>query len=69
MISEGIQTILRRENYPDPYGALKALTRIGENELITKEIIHTWIDKELVGVSDEVKVELKALTPWNYIGK
>lgn len=69
VIAEGIQTILRRENYPDAYNALKKLTRTGENELITKDIIHIWIDTELVGVSDKVKKELKKLTPWNYVGK
>lgn len=68
VIAEGIQTILRREKYPDPYTALKELTRKGENELITKEVIHAWIDTELK-VSDAIKKELKALTPWNYVGK
>jgi len=69
VLAEAIQTILRREGYPGAYEALKKLTRTGENELITKEIIHAWIDAELVGVSNEVKAELKALTPWNYVGK
>jgi adenylosuccinate lyase len=55
VIAEGIQTILRRESYPDPYTALKDLTRKGENALITKEVIHTWIDNELTGISDVVK--------------
>lgn len=69
VIAEAIQTILRREGYPDAYNALKKLTRTGENQLITKEIIHDWIDIELVGVSSKVKTELKALTPWNYVGQ
>jgi adenylosuccinate lyase len=68
VIAEAIQTILRRENYPDPYKVLKELTRKGENEMITQEIIHDWID-HLVNVSDPVKIELKAITPWNYIGQ
>ncbi|HRX63479.1 MAG TPA: adenylosuccinate lyase [Candidatus Absconditabacterales bacterium] len=68
VIAEGIQTILRREGYPDPYTALKKLTRKGENELITREVIHTWINNEL-DISDKIKTELKALTPWNYVGK
>jgi len=67
VVSEGIQTILRRENYPDPYKALKELTRSGENELMTLEIVHAWIDK--LDVSEELKDELKAITPFNYVGK
>lgn len=67
VVSEGIQTILRRENYPDPYSALKELTRIGENGVISKEMIHYWIDK--LQLSNDVKDELKAITPFNYVGK
>jgi len=67
VVSEGIQTILRRENYPDPYNALKELTRSGENESMTLEIVHSWIDK--LSVSVELKDELKAITPFNYVGK
>jgi len=67
VVSEGIQTILRRESYPDPYSALKELTRSGENESLSLEIVHAWIDK--LNISDELKDELKAITPFNYVGK
>jgi adenylosuccinate lyase len=66
VIAEGIQTILRKEGYPDPYKALKELTRKGENELITKDLIHRWIDT--LNVSNEIKIKLKNLTPFNYVG-
>ena len=64
VVSEGIQTILRREGYPKPYEALKALTRT--NEGITAESISNFIDT--LQVSDAVKAELKAITPHNYTG-
>lgn len=64
VVAEGIQTILRRENYPNPYEALKELTRV--NQIVTKESIHQFIDK--LTVSDEVKKELKSITPFNYTG-
>lgn len=64
VVAEGIQTILRREGYPKPYEALKALTRT--NEGITAESISTFIDT--LQVSDIVKAELKAITPHNYTG-
>ncbi len=64
VISEGIQTILRREGYPKPYEALKALTRTGT--AITREEMHAFIDT--LNVSHEVKAELKKLTPGNYTG-
>ncbi|GAB1403835.1 MAG: adenylosuccinate lyase [Lentimicrobiaceae bacterium] len=64
VISEAIQTILRREGYPKPYEALKSLTRT--NEKITSERLHDFIDK--LNVGDEVKSELKALSPYNYTG-
>lgn len=64
VIAEAIQTILRREFFPDPYEALKNLTR--KNEVITKEIIHNFIDN--LTISDEVKKELKQITPQNYTG-
>ena len=64
VVAEGIQTILRREGYPIPYEALKALTRT--NEGITAESISTFIDT--LQVSDTVKAELKAITPHNYTG-
>ena len=64
VVAEGIQTILRREGYPKPYEALKALTRT--NEGITAESISNFIDT--LQVSDAVKAELKAITPHNYSG-
>ena len=64
VVAEGIQTILRREGYPKPYEALKALTR--KNESITEKSISDFI--ETLQVSDKVKAELKAITPHNYTG-
>ena len=64
VVAEGILTILRREGYPKPYEALKALTRT--NEGITAESISNFIDT--LQVSDAVKAELKAITPHNYTG-
>lgn len=64
VVAEAIQTILRREAYPHPYEALKALTRT--NEAITEERIHNFI--EGLEVNDEVKKELRAITPHNYTG-
>lgn len=64
VVAEGIQTILRREGYPKPYEALKALTRT--NEGITAGSISDFIDQ--LQVSDAVKAELKAITPHNYTG-
>ena len=64
VVAEAIQTVLRREAYPHPYEALKALTRT--NAKMNEETIHTFI-KELE-VSDSVKAELMAITPWNYTG-
>lgn len=64
VVAEAIQTILRREAYPHPYEALKALTRT--NEAITAERISTFIDG--LEVSPELKAELHAITPHNYTG-
>lgn len=64
VVAEAIQTILRREAYPHPYEALKALTRT--NEAITGERIRLFIDQ--LEVSEEVKAELRAITPHNYTG-
>jgi adenylosuccinate lyase len=64
VVAEAIQTILRRENYPSPYEALKELTR-GQTA-IDKKTIHRFIDTLKVGAN--VKKELKAITPHNYIG-
>ena len=64
VVAEAIQTILRREFFPNPYEALKDLTR--KNEKIDKEAIHNFIDSLNVNVS--VKKELKEITPQNYTG-
>jgi adenylosuccinate lyase len=64
VVAEAIQTILRRERYPQPYEALKELTR-GKTS-IDKESIHTFISN--LKVSAAVKKELKAITPFNYTG-
>lgn len=64
VVAEAIQTVLRRENYPNPYEALKDLTR--GNQLIDKKTIHQFIDK--LKVPDSLKKELKKITPHNYTG-
>ena len=64
VVAEAIQTILRREAYPHPYEALKALTRTNKN--MTEETIHEFIQG--LEVSDDVKAELMAITPHNYTG-
>lgn len=64
VVAEAIQTILRRENYPDPYNALKALTRTGTS--INQAAIRQFI--EGLSVSDEIKEELYRITPHNYTG-
>ncbi len=64
VVAEGIQTILRRENYPSPYEALKELTRT--NTIITEESIKKFIDT--LQVSEDVKEELRKITPHNYTG-
>ena len=64
VVAEAIQTILRREGYPNPYEALKALTRT--NTAITAETISSFIDT--LQVSEDVKAELKVITPENYTG-
>ncbi len=64
VVAEALQTILRREGYPNPYEALLALTRI--NEKIDKAAMHGFIDK--LKVSTELKEELKQITPHNYLG-
>lgn len=64
VVAEGIQTILRREGYPNPYETLKALTR--RNTAVTAETIAEFIDT--LGVAPEVRAELHALTPSNYTG-
>ncbi len=64
VVAEAIQTVLRREGYPKPYETLKALTR--KNEAVTAESIATFIDT--LDVTDEVKAELKKLSPHSYTG-
>jgi adenylosuccinate lyase len=64
VVAEALQTILRREGYPKPYEALKDLTRT--NTHVTKETIATFVDN--LNVSEEVKEELKAISPANYTG-
>jgi adenylosuccinate lyase len=64
VVAEAIQTILRRESYPEPYEALKALTRT--NEGINETTIAKFI--ETLNVSEDVKSELRAITPSNYTG-
>lgn len=64
VVAEAVQTILRREAYPHPYEALKALTRT--NQAITEEAIKDFI--EGLDVSEEVKCELRAITPHTYTG-
>lgn len=65
VVAEAIQTVLRRENYPNPYEALKQLTRGSTS--ITKESIHQFINT--LDVTPEVMKELKSFTPSNYTGK
>jgi adenylosuccinate lyase len=64
VVAEAIQTILRREGYPNPYEALKDLTRT--NTTINKESIHSFI--ETLNISNTIKNELKQITPHNYLG-
>ncbi len=64
VVAEAVQTILRRENYPNPYETLKALTRTGKpiDESTIKEFIET------LDVNEQIKAELRTITPWNYTG-
>ena len=64
VVAEAIQTILRREGYPNPYETLKALTRTGS--IIDENTIETFING--LDVNESVKEELRAITPWNYTG-
>ncbi|MCB0397195.1 MAG: adenylosuccinate lyase, partial [Flavobacteriales bacterium] len=64
VVAEAVQTILRREGFDKPYEALKTLTRT--NEKITRERMHTFIDS--LDVSENVKSELKEVSPFNYTG-
>lgn len=65
VVAEAIQTILRRESYPNPYEALKALTRTGE--AISEKTISEFITG--LDVSEQIKTELRAITPHNYLGR
>ncbi|MCB0662499.1 MAG: adenylosuccinate lyase [Saprospiraceae bacterium] len=65
VVAEAIQNVLRREAFPQPYEALKALTR--GKTTFTQDDVHTFIDG--LDVSDVIKAELKAFTPWNYVGE
>ena len=64
VVAEALQTILRREGFPKPYEALLGVTRT--NEKITGEAIRLFIDS--LDISDAVKEEMKAVTPFNYTG-
>jgi len=64
VVAEAVQTILRREGFPKPYEALKELTR--NNQGITRESLHLFIDG--LNISNEVKEELKKISPYNYTG-
>ena len=64
VVAEAIQTILRREGYPNPYETLKGLTRT--NEKMNRQAIAHFIDS--LNISDAIKSELKAITPANYTG-
>jgi len=64
VVAEAIQTVLRREAYPNPYEALKALTRT--NQKITAQTIAVFIDE--LEVNDNIKAELKQITPFTYTG-
>jgi adenylosuccinate lyase len=64
VVAEAIQTILRKEGYPNPYEALKDLTR--KNEKITKDSIHRFIAS--LQVSEKIKSDLLKITPYNYTG-
>ena len=64
IVAEAIQTILRRENYPNPYETLKDLTRT--NSVVNKKLIHEFIDG--LDIEENIKQELKQITPSNYVG-
>jgi adenylosuccinate lyase len=64
VVSEAIQTILRREGYKNPYEVMKELTR--KNSKIDKDFLHTFIDK--LKINDKIKKELKQISPYNYTG-
>lgn len=65
VVSEAIQTVLRREGYPKPYEALKDFAR--GNEQVTEEAVHRFI-VDIPGISEDLKAELLKITPFNYVG-
>ncbi|MFT5723931.1 MAG: adenylosuccinate lyase, partial [Bacteroidia bacterium] len=64
VVAEAIQTILRREGYPNPYEALKGLTRT--NDVINQSSMHAFIDT--LEIEEDIKIEMKDITPFNYTG-
>jgi adenylosuccinate lyase len=64
VVAEAIQTILRREGFPKPYEALKGLTR--KNEVVTRSTVHSFVDS--LAVDEDLKLELKSISPQNYTG-
>ncbi|MDD3812155.1 MAG: adenylosuccinate lyase, partial [Bacteroidales bacterium] len=64
VVAEAIQTILRREGYPNPYEKLKELTRTHQQP--NQQAIHLFIDN--LDISEALREELKGITPWNYLG-
>ncbi len=64
VISEALQTILRREGFPNPYEVLKGLTRT--NKAVTKDDLHAFVDQ--LDIADSVKAEMKNISPFNYTG-
>ena len=64
VVAEAIQTILRRERYPNPYEALKGLTRT--NQAINQETMKVFIDS--LEIDEKIKAELRQITPQNYVG-
>lgn len=64
VVAEAIQTVLRKEGFPNPYEALKSLTR--KNEKITRDRIHTFLDE--LNIDAALRIRLKTITPFNYTG-
>ena len=64
VVAEAIQTILRKEGFPNPYEALKELTRT--NATVNREAIHQFVEN--LEVDDHIKTKLKTITPFNYTG-
>ena len=64
VVAEAIQTILRKEGFPNPYEALKDLTRT--NVTVNRDVIYQFIEK--LEINEELKIKLKTITPFNYTG-